>query len=150
MPEPTGYHDRRASDEVLARRELLVERILAELARAGLPAYRYPADMAWPAGVEVCNDPMREDMGGGIFLRWTASPELKRAVLGLPDGDLDDDAVYEALKSRPSADHPVVRHHAAVVKIMQTAIIGILCSAGLRAYDPEDEDAPTLVRVDVP
>jgi hypothetical protein len=61
---------------------------------------------------------------------------------------LDDDAVYEALKARPSADHPVVRHHAAVVRYMQAAIIGILCSAGLNAYDPEDEDTPNLIKVD--
>jgi len=40
---------------------------------------------------------MSDDQGGGVFVRWITSPEFNRAVLGLPDGDLDDDAVSEAL-----------------------------------------------------
>ncbi|WP_273935391.1 hypothetical protein [Kutzneria chonburiensis] len=92
---------------------------------------------------------MRDDAGGGVFVQWSTSPALTRAVAGLPEGDLDDDALHEAVKSLPGADDPAVRHHEVIVRHMQAAIIGILCSAGLHAYDPVDGEAPDLVKVDL-
>jgi hypothetical protein len=146
--ESAGYHHRMASEEVLAQREHLVERICVELRRAGLPVYRYPPDSFSPPGAEVSIDRTRDDSGGGVFVQWSTSPELTRAVAGLPEGDLDDDTLYEAVKSLPGADDPAVRHHEVIVRHMQATIIGILCSAGLHAYDPVDSEAPDLVKVD--
>ncbi|MFI9385728.1 hypothetical protein [Kutzneria sp. NPDC052558] len=149
--DPTGYRDPIASDEVLAQRERLADLICDELTRAGLPAHRYPADSLWPAGAEVSVDRMSDADGGGVFVRWGVGPELSRAAAGIPEGDLDDDALDEivmALARR--GDNPDVRHQSVVTRHMQAAIIGILGSAGLHAYDPNDNDAPSLVKVDLP
>ncbi|QUQ71293.1 hypothetical protein [Kutzneria sp. CA-103260] len=147
---PSDFGIRIASDEVLTRRDELADRVCAELRRAGLPARRHSADDEQVAGAEVAVDRAEETDGGGVFVQWCPDQSLVRAALGLPVGDVDEQALNAAAMTLPHrANDPSLIHSGAVKRHMQAAIIGILCSAGLRAYDPENEYGPYLVQVDV-
>ncbi|HEY0495603.1 MAG TPA: hypothetical protein VGD48_07645 [Kutzneria sp.] len=49
---------------------------------------------------------------------------------------------------RDRANHPDLLHQGAVARHMQAAMIGILTSAGLRAFDPGNEYLPFGIQVE--
>ncbi|MFC0543902.1 hypothetical protein [Kutzneria chonburiensis] len=138
MSDSHGYHIRMASEEVLAQREQLVQRILAELTMAGLPAQRSSDDAGWGVGAVVTADRLHDTDGGGVFVQWEPSVELNNAV------------VEAAEAGRPLDKDPASVHACAVSMFMQTALVGILCSVGLRAYDPRNHYDPCSVKVELP
>ncbi|HTI26564.1 MAG TPA: hypothetical protein VL652_36605 [Kutzneria sp.] len=148
---PSDFGIRLASDEVLARRDELADRICVELHRAGLPARRHSVGDEQVAGAEVSVDRTEEEDGGGVFVQWQPDPALTRAAVGLPEGDLDEQALRAAAMALPGrANDPDLIHSGAVRRHMQAAIIAILCSAGLHAYAPESEYEPYMVQVELP
>jgi len=148
---PSDFGIRLASDEVLARRDELADRICAELTRAGLPARRHSVGDEQVAGAEISVDRTEEEDGGGVFVQWQPDPGLTRAAVGLPEGELDEQALRTAAMTLPGrADDPSLIHSGVVRQQMQAAIIAILRSAGLRAHDPGSEYEPYTVQVDLP
>jgi hypothetical protein len=148
---PAAYGLKPASEELMARRERLAERIREELNRAGLPARRERPDAGSVAGAGIHVDIVDEVEGGGVFVSWHVEESLRRAALGLPEGELTDEDLDQAAKALPyRGKEPALLHVNEVSRLMQAAVIGILCSAGLRAYDPDEEYDPCLVQVDVP
>lgn len=148
---PSNFGIRVASDEVLARRDELADRICVELKRAGLPARQHSVGDEQVAGAEVSVDRSEEEDGGGVFVQWRPDRALTRAAVGLPEGELDEQALRSAAMALPGrANDPRLIHSGVVKRHMQTAIIAILCSAGLHAYDPESEYEPYAVQVDLP
>ncbi|MFE0723011.1 hypothetical protein EF919_29055 [Streptomyces sp. WAC02707] len=119
-----------ASEEVLAERSSIADRVCEELRMAGLPAHRWKPDVDGAIGAEVAVDP-GEGSVGGIFVTWTADfgPALAESLLS---GD------FQA---------PVIRQNGAVAQHMQEAIIGILRAAGLDAAPSGDDMNPLAVRV---
>lgn len=148
---PEAYGLRSASDEERQRWEEVVERVLGELKRAGLPAKRVEPNDIGPPGALVTMVRLAKDDGGGVFVEWKVSEELDRASLGLPLGELDDEALNEAARLLPlRGNDPNLVHAGAVAQRMQEAIIGILGSAGLRAFDPGNEYDPYGIQVELP
>ncbi|MFC0543906.1 hypothetical protein [Kutzneria chonburiensis] len=148
---PSDFGIRVASDEVLARRDELADRVRVELNRAGLPARRHSVGDEQVAGAEVSVDRTEEEEGGGVFVHWRPDPGLTRAAVGLPEGELDEQALRRAAMALPGrANDPSLIHSGAVKRHMQAAIIAILRSAGLHAYDPEGEYEPYAVQVEFP
>lgn len=86
-----------------------------------------------------------------MFVEWKASEELDRASLGLPLGELDDEALNEAARLLPlRGNDPNLVHAGVVAQRMQEAIIGILGSVGLWAFDPGNEYDPYGIQVELP
>ncbi|MFJ4202693.1 hypothetical protein ACIP2Y_24105 [Streptomyces sviceus] len=138
MTEPEfdlhGLHPK-ASPEVVAERHVLAERTCQELQHAGLPVYR--GDLSDGAlkqpGVEVHVDPF---VGGGVFVDWETSAELRNAALELFARGID--------YSNPP---PVSRHYNTVYKAMQGALMAILGSAGFEVEEPDGHTHGSLVKV---
>ncbi|MFC0543900.1 hypothetical protein [Kutzneria chonburiensis] len=147
---PADFGLKVASDEELAKREELVDRVLHELARAGLPACRNENGAAHDGGAVVSLDWMVKEDGGGVFVEWQGSEELRRAAMGVPTtGELTNEMLHEAAKALSDrGDDPDLIHSGAVDRHMQAAMIGILSSAGLRAFDPADEYLPFGIQVE--
>ena len=148
---PSDFGIRVASDDVLARRDELADRVCVELKRAGLPARQHSVGDKQVAGAEVSVDRTEEEDGGGVFVQWRPDPGLTRAAVGLPEGELDDQDFRTAAMTLPGrANDPALVHSGTVKQHMQAAIIAILRSAGLHAYDPDSEYEPYVVQVNLP
>ncbi|MFG2929160.1 hypothetical protein [Streptomyces achromogenes] len=114
------------SEENVAAGHELAAQVCRELHRAGIPAYvmRPEATTQPGAGVEV--DDSQDGYVGGLYIRWSA-PVLAEAGI-------------KAVTERRDPAAPEWKHHAEVVLLMQTALIGILRLAGFSAVPAEDVD----------
>lgn len=139
----------RVPPEVLARRTELGARVVAELHRAGLPAYLRTRETPAQAGAEVVVDDLAAEEGGGVTVEWHPDPGLRLAALGVSPGDDAPERAATALAgiSRTGVVPDGLRHADEIGAHMQRALIGILVSAGLDARDLGDEDDPHVVRV---
>ncbi|MFF9001039.1 hypothetical protein ACF1GW_29415 [Streptomyces achromogenes] len=114
------------SEENVAAGQELAAQVCRELHRAGIPAYiMCPQETTQPgAGVEV--DDSQGDHVSGLYIRWSA-PGLAEAA-------------FKALTERQDPAAPEWKHHAEVILLMQTALIGILRLAGFSAVPAEEVD----------
>lgn len=76
-------------------------------------------------GAQVEVDDGRDDHAGGLYVRWSA-PGLAAAV--------------KAVTERADPAAPEWEHHAEVVLLMRTALIGVLRAAGFSAVPAEEVD----------
>ncbi|MFI6369279.1 hypothetical protein ACIBG0_42100 [Nocardia sp. NPDC050630] len=156
MPDSAEYWGghRMASSQDMAERAELADRVVAQLQFAGLPAYIASHETWDMVGAAVTFDKLHATEGGGISVEWRPDQRLVRAGFGLdPDSELDITAVDAAERLRlaetPAAKQ-AIRHHLEIDRNMQSAIIGILTSAGLRAYNPDNDYAPSEIAAESP
>ncbi|MER5981480.1 MULTISPECIES: hypothetical protein [unclassified Streptomyces] len=114
-----------ASEETIAAGYDLAGRVCRELHNAGLPAYVERPEGPKRPGVWVEVDTQGE-YAGGIYVRWSA-PELAEAGM-------------RAVAERQDPAAPEWKQYAEVVRLMQTAMIGILRLAGFPAVRAEEID----------
>ncbi|MFF0016209.1 hypothetical protein [Streptomyces sp. NPDC005374] len=114
-----------ASEEIIAAGYDLAGRVCRELHRAGLPAHVERPEEPNQPGVWVEVDTQGE-YAGGLYVRWNA-PELAEAGM-------------RAVTERQDPAAPEWKHYAEVVRLMQTALIGILRLAGFSVVRAEEID----------
>ncbi|MFF4606118.1 hypothetical protein ACFY12_25680 [Streptomyces sp. NPDC001339] len=120
-----------ASDEVIANRNALADKVRRELEMAGIAAFRQE-DAEERAGAEIEID-LGADSAGGVFVSWNPHPSLSQAAAdGVRNGQLQA---------------PAIRHSGVVVSHMRDAMIGILVSAGVQADVADDDMRPLAIRV---
>ncbi|MEV7223185.1 hypothetical protein AB0N98_25315 [Streptomyces sp. NPDC093681] len=125
----------KASPEVIAEREELADEVCRELERAGLPVHRGGLE-AGPhdrPGADVHVD-IFED--GGVYVDWNSAKELRDAALQLFEKGID-------FTNPPR----VVVHHKNVHDHMQSALLGILVSAGFQVEEADRFTHGTAVLV---
>ena len=122
----------RVSAEELARREWLAERVVSELAAAGLPVVPRATDPALSQGAEVYVDPLAA-AHAGVIVRWHCHSRL-------------DDAFHRAVKQQQVED-PAFQHWGTVQETMRTALSQILSSAGYTVRDSTNDYAPLTLEV---
>jgi hypothetical protein len=122
----------RASVEELARREWLAQRVIGELAAAGLPVVPRAADPALLQGAEVYVDPLAA-AHASVIVSWHCHSRL-------------DDALHRAVQQQQAED-PAFRHWATVLEAMRTAVSQILSSAGYTVRDSTNDYAPLTLEV---
>ncbi|MFF4713176.1 hypothetical protein ACFY2V_17520 [Streptomyces eurythermus] len=110
---------------VAAGHELAVL-VCRELHRAGIPAYVVRPEATTRPGARVEVDDSQDDHAGGLYIRWSA-PDLAEAA-------------FKAVTERLDPAAPEWKHHAEVILLMQTALIGILRLAGFSAVPAEEAD----------
>ncbi|WKE69622.1 hypothetical protein [Streptomyces sp. WP-1] len=115
-----------ASDENIAVGHELADRVCRELHRAGIPAHTMRPEVTKQPGAQVEVDDSQDDHAGGLYIRWSA-PNLAEAGI-------------KAVTERRDPAAPEWKHHAEVVLLMQTALIGILRLAGFFAVPAEEVD----------
>ncbi|MFI5875188.1 hypothetical protein ACIBAH_22530 [Streptomyces sp. NPDC051445] len=114
-----------ASEDVIAAGYDLAGRVCRELLRAGLPAQVERPGVPSRPGVQVDVD-CQGEYAGGLYVRWSA-PEMGEAGL-------------RAAAEQQNPEAPEWKRHAAVVLLMQTALIGILRLAGFSVVRAEEVD----------
>ncbi|GGX36694.1 hypothetical protein [Streptomyces noursei] len=120
-----------ASDEIVANRNALADKVRRELELAGIATFRQE-NAGERAGAEIEVD-LGADSAGGVFVSWNPHPSLSQAAAdGVRNGQLQV---------------PAIRHSGAVVSHMRDAMIGILASAGFRADIADDDMRPLAIRV---
>ncbi|MGV4926059.1 hypothetical protein K2224_17160 [Streptomyces sp. BHT-5-2] len=119
------------SDEVIANRNFLADKVHRELELAGIATLRQ-GDGEERAGAQIEVD-LGDDSAGGVFVSWNPHPILSQAA---------SDAVRKG-----QLQAPVIRHSGAVVSHVRDAITGILVSAGFRVDVADDDMRPLAVRV---
>ncbi|MGW3289470.1 hypothetical protein ACWDR3_33005 [Streptomyces sp. NPDC001002] len=125
----------KASPEVVEERQALAERVCQELRLVGLAVHRrdLTGDPDVLPGVDVHVTPF---VDGGVYASWRTDAELRDPALALFAEGID----Y-------SDPPPVVRHFNNVLHQMQTALMGILASAGFEVEEPDRHGFGTMVLV---
>jgi len=115
----------RASDEVLAGRRVVAERVRAELVLAGLPTLVSGFDVRGDVSGVVVEVDEGGDFAGGVIVDWRCSRDLTaRAAAAVVERRIDDPAIGQA---------------AVVTRAMNTAVKQILTSAGFTVGEnPQD------------
>ncbi|WP_181793033.1 hypothetical protein [Streptomyces sp. WELS2] len=115
-----------ASERSVAAGPELAAQVCRELHRAGIPACIERPEVPKRPGARVEVDDYQGDHAGGLYVRWSA-PGLAEAGI-------------KAVTERQDPAAPEWKHHAEVVLLMQTALIGILRLAGFSAVPAEEVD----------
>jgi hypothetical protein len=144
--------DGMASAQDMAARAQIAERVVAALRLAWLPAYIASHQTEGQIGAAVTFDKMHATEGGGVAIDWQTDRRLVLALLGFDsDTELDEaDFPERQIRARTPAAMQAAQHHIAIGQHMQSAIIGILEAAGLRAYDAQNHYGPGEVAVESP
>ncbi|MET7399426.1 hypothetical protein ABZS66_38685 [Dactylosporangium sp. NPDC005572] len=120
----------RADDAALVGRHALAERVCVALAYAGVRARPGPGAPV-EGGAEVEID-AGNDEAGGVYVRWTPSPELSKAV-------------RDSLIAGRTHD-PVVDLYGSVSLSMRDALIDVLRHSGFRVLAVNDSGGePTIL-----
>ncbi|MBK3525732.1 MULTISPECIES: hypothetical protein [Streptomyces] len=114
------------SEEDVAAGHELAAQVCRELHRAGIPAYIVHPQVTKQPGARVEVDDSQDDHVSGLYIRWSA-PGLAEAGI-------------KAVTERQDPAAPEWKHHADVILLMQTALIGILRVAGFSAVPAEEVD----------
>jgi hypothetical protein len=127
------YGFARASDEVLARRDELAERVVQALRRAGLPAFREGDTTVDQSGAVVYVESDAETASAPVTVGWRCDPGMVQAAV-------------DSLSSGYS-DAQAVRYPGLIGQHMQSALIKILLSAKIIATLENDSANPEHVLV---
>nr|BFD88372.1 hypothetical protein StreXyl84_77730 [Streptomyces sp. Xyl84] len=123
-----------ATDEVLAIRKKLADKVIQALLRAGLPAFcEGEPGTEDGSGAVVYVDRDAETASAPVSVGWRCAPgALQAAVDSLTAG---------------VSDSPVVRYPGEIARHMQAALIKILLSEGIVATIENDADNPDHILV---
>ncbi|MGK8491368.1 hypothetical protein [Nocardia asiatica] len=141
MVDSTDWESHLVSAEIMAQRQVLAERVVAELRLAGLPAGIYTRERV---GANVAIDKLPAAEGGGVSVHWGPDPRIKRAACGFdpdiePDGAAWDYLGQALTEGRlPDEARPHLAHIEVIEKAMYTAIVTILTSAGTPACEVDN------------
>lgn len=116
------FEEFRASEETIAARRDLAQRVAEALDLAGIPNHSAD-DYPRPAGAEIGVDP-GADEAGGVFLDWRPAAALSEALM-------------KSTMEGPS-DAPAIQLFMAVATSMRDAMIGVLRASGFDAAPVDD------------
>ncbi|TDC55573.1 hypothetical protein E1281_11970 [Actinomadura sp. KC345] len=121
-------------DDTVARRTALARAVQDDLGAAGLPVVPEDADSSVSAGARVTIDPLSDEEGGGVFVRWEVPYMLKSAAM-------------DALSEGRRAGDPSIMLSVGASDAMRDAIAEILTIAGYDVQKDTDDMAPELLAV---